>query len=131
MRRTTWMVCLVACLLTACAATPSSTGPARPARINHVAFFELNDPKDAGELIRDCNSMLTTVPGIVSSYAGTQLDTTREGVQSDYHVGFYVGFMNESDYQTYLDHPAHLEIVKKWRPRLRRLRVYDVIDDTP
>ncbi len=131
MPRSSWMVCLVACLLASCTATPRPAVPSRPARINHVAFFELNDPKDAGELIRDCNSMLTTVPGIVSSYAGTHLDTTREGVQSDYHVGFYVGFMSEADYRTYLDHPAHLEIVKKWRPRLRRLQVYDVVDETP
>ena len=131
MARSSCIVCLVACLLTACAAPSAHTEPARAARINHVAFFELNDPKDTGELIRDCNSMLTTIPGIVSSYAGTHLDTTREGVKSDYHVGFYVGFMSEADYQTYLDHPAHLEIVKKWRPRLQRLQVYDVVDETP
>ena len=131
MPRSLWIVCLVACLPASCAAPSAHTGPSRPARINHVAFFELNDPQDAGELIRDCNSMRTTIPGIVSSYAGTHLDTTREGVQSDYHVGFYVGFMSEADYQTYLDHPAHLEIVKKWRPRLRRLQVYAVVDETP
>jgi hypothetical protein len=125
------MVSLVACLLASCAAPSAHTGPFRPARINHVAFFELNDPQDAGELIRDCNSMLTTIPGVVSSWAGAHLDTTREGVQSDYDVGFYVGFRSEADYQTYLDHPAHLEIVKKWRPRLRRLQVYDVVDETP
>jgi hypothetical protein len=125
------MVCVVVCLLSSCAATPRSAIPTRPARINHVVIFTLNDPQDARELIRDCDSMLTTVPGIVSSYAGTHLDTVREGVQSDYHVGFYVGFMKEADYQTYLDHPAHLEIVKKWRPHLRRLQVYDVVDDTP
>ncbi len=131
MARSSYIVCLVACLLASCAATSSSTGPSRPARINHVVFFELNDPEDADELIRDCNSMLTTIPGIVSSYAGPHLATVRESVQSDYHVGFYVGFMSEADYQTYLDHPAHLEIVKKWRPRLRRLQVYDVVDETP
>jgi len=125
------MVFVVACLLASCTATPRLAVGSRTARINHVVFFELNDPDDAGELIRDCNSMLATSPGIVSSYAGTHLDTVREGVQSDYHVGFYVGFMSEADYQTYLDHPAHLEIVKKWRPRLRRLQVYDVVDDTP
>jgi hypothetical protein len=125
------MACLVASLLTACAATSPAPGPARPGRINHVVFFTLHDPADAGELIGDCDRMLTTVPGIVSSYAGTRLEPTREGIASDYDVGFYVGFMSEADYQTYLDHPAHLEVVKKWRPRLRRLRVYDVADETP
>ena len=133
MRPRACVVCVVACLLTACAAPAPAPGraPARPARINHVVFFALNDPEDAGELIRDCNRMLTTVPGIVSSYAGTHLDAAREGVDSDYHIGFYVGFMSEADYQTYLDHPAHLEVVKKWRPRLLRLQVFDVDDDTP
>jgi hypothetical protein len=131
MRRHPWIALLVVCLLAGCASTPPARGPSRPARINHVVFFKLTDPDHADELIRDCNSMLVTVPGIVSSYAGTHLDTAREGVDPDYDVGFYVGFMSDADYQTYLDHPAHLEVVKKWRPRLERLRVYDVLDDTP
>jgi hypothetical protein len=127
------MVCVAACLLTACAATgpAARTAPVRPTRINHVVFFKLNDPADADELIRDCDSMLTTVAGIVSFFAGTRLETEREGVDSDYDVGFYLGFMSEADYQTYLDHPAHLEVVKKWRPRLRHLQVYDVVDERP
>jgi hypothetical protein len=129
MRRRPWPACLVLCLLTACAST--APAPTRAARVNHVVFFELNDTSDAGELIRDCNSMLITVPGIMSSYAGPPLATERQGVDASYDVGFSVSFMTEADYQTYLDHPAHLEIVKKWRPRLRRLRIYDVANDSP
>jgi hypothetical protein len=130
MRHRSWTALLTACLLAGCAAAPDGPEPARPGRINHVVFFTLSDPADAAELIEDCNRMLTTVPGIASAYAGTHFDAAREGVEADYHVGFYVGFLSETDYQTYLDHPAHLEVVKQWRPRLERLRVYDVLDES-
>ena len=93
----------------------------------------IRDPElvDADELIRDCESMLTTVDGVASFFAGTPFEAEQEGMRRDFDVGFYLGFMSEADYQTYLDHPAHLEIVKKWRPRLQRLRVYDVVDEAP
>ena len=106
-------------------------GPARPARINHLAFFVLNDPADAPELIGDCDAMAGAIPGITSYYCGTHLDTGRETVDGSYDVGFYVGFDTVEDLQGYVAHPEHVALVTKWRPRLESLRVHDVLDDTP
>jgi len=119
----------MAAFLTACATAPP--GPPRPARINHLAFFKLNDPADADELIADCDSMLATIPGVVSYYAGSHLDAGRDAVDGDYDVGFYVGFANETDYADYVIHPAHVQVVNKWRPRWQWIRVHDVLDNTP
>ncbi len=119
----------LAAFLTACATAPP--GPPQPARINHLAFFKLNDPADANELIADCDSMLATIPGVVSYYAGRHLDVGRDAVDGDYDVGFYVGFANETNYAGYVAHPAHLQVVNKWRPRWQWIRVHDVLDNTP
>ncbi len=43
-----------AAFLTACATAPP--GPPRPARINHLAFFKLNDPADANEVVASIES---------------------------------------------------------------------------
>ena len=40
-----------------------------------------------------------------------------DAVDSDYDVGFYVGFDTDEAYKAYLDHPRHLDLVKKWKPR--------------
>ena len=95
------------------------------------AFFKLKNPADADELVRDCDRKLATIRGVVSYYAGKHLDVGRATVDGDYDVGLYVGFMTEADYAEYVEHPAHIEVVRKWRPRWRWIRVHDVLDITP
>ncbi len=125
MHRLCWFCWLV--MLTACAANP--TGPARPARINHVVFFTLHDPADTEELIRDCDTKLATIPGVVSYFAGPHFEMGRDSVDAEYDVGLYVGFMSAADYRFYVDHPDHIAVVTKWRPRLQSLLVRDVLDE--
>lgn len=121
---------LAICLLAGgCASTRS--GPVRPAKINHLAFFTLVDPDDAAELIADCDSQLSSIPGVKSYYAGPPLDTGRDRVDGSYDVGFYVGFDSVDDYMTYVNHPNHVGLVEKWQARLTSLRVHDVLDETP
>ncbi len=128
-----WSLVASAAFLAGCAAPPPAAPPAptRPARINHVVFFKLIDPADAEELITDCDALLATIPGIVSYYAGRHLEKGRGNVDSDYDVGLYLGFMSEEDYDYYIRHTNHVEVVVKWKDRLDWLRVHDVLDETP
>jgi len=108
------------------------TAPApRPAIISHVVFVELVDPADTPAVIADCDAMLSTIPGVVSYAAGPPLDTGRDTVLADYHVGLYIGFDTEADYTHYVNHPDHTGLVAKWKPRITALRVYDYQDVTP
>ncbi|MEE8130648.1 MAG: Dabb family protein [Vicinamibacterales bacterium] len=120
---------LVVILMYGCAAT--SANPPRPARINHVVFFKLKNPEDAVKLIHDCDTKLATIPGVIAYFAGPHLETGRASVDADYDVGFYVGFMREDAYRGYVEHPAHIAVVEKWKPRLESLLVRDVLDETP
>lgn len=113
-----------------CAARPGRLAePVRPAMINHFVVFKLNDPADAEALIADCDALLPTIPGVVSYFAGRHHEVGRETVYRDYDVGMYVGFNRDDAYAAYVDHPNHIELVTRWRPRLEWLRVYDVYDD--
>ena len=115
-----------ALVLASCATKP--TYPPRPAYINHVVLFKLQDPADAAELIDDCDTKLATIPGVASYFCGTHYDMGRANIDSDYDVGFYVGFDSRADYQAYVDHPDHVAVVQKWRPRWEWIRIYDVAD---
>lgn len=112
-----------------CAAT-SPSAP-RPARISHVVLVKLTDPADAPALLADSDAMLAGIPGVTAYAAGTHLETGRATVDADYSVGLYIGFESEAAYAGYVDHPAHVAYVAKWRPRLEWLRIYDVLDETP
>ena len=118
-------------LLTGCAASGSSAP--RPAEINHIVLFKLNDPADADELIRACDQNLASIPSVTSYYCGRPFDAGRENpaIDDEYDVGFYVGFEDAEAYENYVAHPAHKSLVKQWKPRFEWIRIHDVRDDTP
>lgn len=121
---------LATTLLSGCASTMRS-GPPRPARISHIVLFKLYHPEDASELIGDCDRLLARMPVVGSYAAGRPLDTGRgDRVDGNYDVALYVGFATEADYATYVEHPDHKAIIKKWTERLQWLRVHDFLDDT-
>ncbi|MBG84659.1 MAG: hypothetical protein CMJ40_08955 [Phycisphaerae bacterium] len=128
------ILCLLALIaifpVTVCLTGCSSSN--RAARINHVVFFKLEAAQDVDELIRDCDQDLATIPGVTSYFCGKHGDFGRSGVvDSNYDVGFYVGFDTDEAYNAYLEHPRHIDLVSKWKPRWEWVRIYDVVDDTP
>ncbi|MBL4808554.1 MAG: Dabb family protein, partial [Phycisphaerales bacterium] len=38
------------------------------------------------------------------------------------------GFNSEQDLRTYVAHSQHIRFVNKWKPKLKSLKVYDMID---
>ena len=128
--RTLVSMAALVCLAAGCTPNPG-TGPARPALINHPVFFQLVDASEAAELIADCDTWIAEIPGVASYYCGRPFDSERESVDTDYDVGLYVGFASAEDYMAYVEHPVHVRLVEKWRPRLRGILVRDVIDETP
>lgn len=128
------LLLVIALLMSGCACKTCGLAdgrPPRPARINHLAFFKLKNPADAGELIADCDAHLARIPGIVSYYAGTHMDVGRTNIDGNYDVGFFVGFETEEAYREYVHHPSHVMVVEKWKPRWEWIRVHDVLDETP
>ena len=104
----------------------ATSGPRRPAAINHIVLFKLNDPAQADTLIDDCSSRLANIPGIVSFFAGRHVEIGRPGIEHDYDVGFYAGFDSVEDYAAYVSHPDHLAFARQWKPRLAWIRKNDI-----
>lgn len=97
--------------------------------LSHPVFFGLEDPSDAGELIADCDAWIATIPEVATYHCGVPFESGRSTVDASYDVGLVVGFESAGAYSRYVEHPNHVRLVEKWRPRLRELLVRDVIDE--
>ena len=117
-------------LLSLVAGTMVACAPKTP-RINHVVLIDLKDDSGRNALVSDCNRLLPSIPGVATYWCGTHGDFGRTGVDSDYDVALCVGFQEDGDYASYLIHPAHLQLVSKWKPRFEWIRIHDVVADTP
>lgn len=113
-----------------CAQHDCREGECGAAPITHIVFVKLNDPSEAATLIRESRETLGQIRGVTALSVGHHLDTGRPTVDGDYDAGLTMGFRTAADYKMYVEHPAHVEFVKKWRPRTKWMRVYDIHDDT-
>ena len=105
--------------------TPSH--PIDPGQINHVVLITLEDPEEAKALQSDCDQMLSTIPSVTVYACGQHVDTGRSAaVDAQYTLGLLVCFDDLEGYQAYLDHPGHLALLEKWKPRFSGLKIYDV-----
>ncbi len=123
---------LFAWLVAGCrAAPPHADRPVRPAAISHIVLIKLKDPAQAAALIADSDRLLPAIPSVTSYACGPHFDMGRPNIDSTYDVGVYVGFADGAGYQTYVDHPNHVQLVNTWRPRWEWIRIYDVGDASP
>jgi hypothetical protein len=112
----------IALLLAGCASLPV----APPPRIQHVVLVKLRDPAQGATLLEECRTLLATIPSIRTFAAGSPLANPRPTVDSDYDVGFAMGFDNEEAYAAYVEHPQHQDMLRRWGPRVEWIRQYDV-----
>lgn len=105
-------------LLSACAS--------RPEPIQHVVFAQLKNPADTAELLIDADRTIPAIPGVATYISGTHLDIGRTGIATDYSAAMVIGFRDVESYRGYLDHPEHIDLVNRWKPRLEWLKIYDI-----
>lgn len=110
-------------LLAGCA---SPRREAQPAPLLHLVYFQLQDGENADALHADCDDLLAGIPSVASYASGRHLETGRISVTADYDLFLLVGFQDEADYLEYLGHASHLELVRRWQPKLKGLRIHDV-----
>lgn len=130
-RSTRRLVVALACASVPGCASTETGPPVRPALISHPVFIQLHDPDDADELIDDCDRWISAIPTIASYACGPPFDSGRDTVDANYDVGLIVGFDSPEGYAAYVEHPNHVRLLEKWRPRVRSLLIRDVIDPTP
>jgi hypothetical protein len=94
---------------------------------SHVVIFWANPSKpDApNELIAAAKKYLASIPGIVNFHVGKMVNSHRDVVDQTYQVALNIQFQNKQAQDEYQDHPQHLEFVRRCRPLLVKLVIYD------
>lgn len=123
-------------ILPACSSGPTTaripdgqrTPAPAPALVGHIVFIQLKNPSDYHDLLHDADWMLGTIPTVATYAAGKHLDTGRPTVTAGYDLAIYLGFNSEQDLRAYVASEQHIGFVEKWKPRLKSLKVYDMID---
>ncbi|MFO0962759.1 MAG: Dabb family protein [Phycisphaerales bacterium] len=116
-----------------CESTPKQISAARretfgTVPITHIVLVTVKDPTRIAELVSDCDVALPGIRSVASYSCGVPMVSDRPNVLRDFDVGLYVGFRTEADYRAYLDDPAHLELVAKWKDGWKSVRIYDVVE---
>lgn len=113
--------------LTACSGMKMRVKPADApeSALQHVVLVQLDDPKSAPEMLRDCREAFEAIPSLRRWDMGPRVDTGRPGMPDWYTVGVVTCFDTAADYRAYLEHPRHKALVEKWKPRWKRSEIYD------
>lgn len=121
---------VVSLSLVGCAASPGKAGTARttapPTAIRHVVLIELADPAELPALVADCDAKLAGIPEVTSYWRGKPVDLGRANVDGNYTLGLTVDFDSLDAYGRYLRHPDHEELVRRWKPKWKAARIFDV-----
>ncbi|SEU20663.1 Dabb family protein [Paenibacillus sp. NFR01] len=92
--------------------------------IQHMVIFTLKHPKGSPEataFLSDGRAALTSIPVVRNFQVFDQVS-----LKNDYDYGFSMIFDHQEDYNTYNDHPAHVQFVReRWETEVERFLEID------
>lgn len=105
-------------------------GPAAVAStaIGHAVVFELNEPSAVAELHTALEELLAATPGLVEARVGPRADVAvREGLtDTSFDLLMWTHFADAEALLAYIESPRHVALVERFKPLLRRVRVFDI-----
>lgn len=99
--------------------------PRMPAPLQHVVLVDLADDADIPAMKAASDAVLPRIPAVKGYVCGVPVDIGRANVARDYDLGIIVQFDSVADYQAYLAHPLHVQLVQEWKPKWRRSYIVD------
>jgi hypothetical protein len=92
--------------------------------IQHMVIFVLKHPKGSeleAKFLADARSILTKITVVKDFRVLDQVS-----VKNDYHFGFSMVFANQTEYDTYSNHPDHVAFVEnRWKKEVTRFLEID------
>jgi hypothetical protein len=76
-------------------------------------------------MVQDMKVAFESIPTLAGWKAGSKVDSGRSQVQTWYTIGVVTEFDSVEDYKAYLEHPRHMALVEKWKPRWKRSEMFD------
>ncbi len=95
-------------------------------RIKHMAIFSLKHTIDSAEtekFLKDGEQILTSIPVVENFEVLRQISS-----KTNFDFGFSMEFKNQSDYDTYNEHPSHKAFVEdRWNTEVEKFQEIDFI----
>ena len=93
-------------------------------RIRHMVIFCLKyEPaaNETGKFLLDGKTILSAIPGVENFEVMRQISAT-----NDYDYGFSMEFSSQAAYDTYSQHPLHVDFVEqRWKKEVTRFLEID------
>lgn len=94
--------------------------------ILHSVIFSLKHEQDSEaerQFLDDGKRILSSIPTVTNFQAYKQVSTKNE-----FHHGFSMEFANQADYDTYNDHPLHVQFVnERWLTEVENFLEIDYV----
>ncbi|SEC64344.1 Dabb family protein [Paenibacillus sp. GP183] len=94
--------------------------------IRHMVIFNLKYPKgslEAEKFLNEGKSILSSIPVVQNFGAFRQVS-----IKNDYDYGFSMDFSNQEDYDSYNNHPLHVQFVQeRWLLEVDRFLEIDFV----
>jgi hypothetical protein len=98
--------------------------------IRHMVIFNLKHPIDSSEAVKflnDGEEILSSIPTVRNFRVFRQVSP-----KNDYDYGFSMDFVSQEDYDTYNEHPLHVQFVQeRWLTEVERFLEIDFPLDAP
>lgn len=93
-------------------------------QIKHMVIFNLIHQKDSPEAVKfltDGQALLTSIATVKNFEVFHQISS-----KNDYNFGFSMIFDNNEDYETYNNHPVHIDFVEnRWKKEVSQFMEID------
>lgn len=94
----------------------------------HGVFFKCKNEADLEVLARDAREMLSRIPTVRQVHCGRRDGgAARDVNDTAFDVGLMVLLADKAGCDAYLEHPIHLDFVRKHRADWANVRVFDFV----
>jgi len=94
----------------------------------HGVYFKCKNEADVEALVRDAHEMLSRIPTVREVHCGRRdPGAGRDVNDTAFHVGLVVLLADKAGCDAYLEHPIHLDFVRKHQADWVNIRVFDFV----
>ncbi len=89
----------------------------------HSVFVRVHDrsPEHARAVRDELTALEPKIPGVTMWH----VELNDLAPTADYDLGLITGFETQQDLETYMNHPAHLDVLTRIRPLIERSTIVD------
>ena len=122
-----YFLLLLTVWLLACTKENEPASEVNTTKINHVVlvWFKADTQTSFIDQVMKKSQKLKSIPQLQALNVGKAISSDRKIVDDTFTLGFHLSFANQTDLNTYIQHPDHIQFVEQLKPNIKKIIVYD------